>query len=466
MANQAAEAAERGQWKSRLGFVLAAAGSAVGLGNIWKFPYITGENGGGAFVLIYLICIVLVGVPVMIAEIMVGRATQLSPAMAYERLSPGSTAWSVVGWMGVLTGFIILSYYSVVAGWAFDYLLIAISDGFAPAFASGASVEDAAAVIGGMFGELYGDFGQNLLYHAVFMAVTIAIVLGGVQRGIELGARVLMPLLLLLMVVLVGYATTREGFGSAAEFVFGFNTEKLSAAGVLEALGHSFFTLSLGMGALITYGSYLRQDDDIVAASGVISLLDTGVAIMACMIMFPIVFSVGGEAGAGPGLVFVSMPIAFAQMPGGYIFGVVFFALLLFAALTSAISLLEVVVAAVIDKFGTRRLPATIGVGLAIFAFGIPSAKSSFMLDGIGLEWSFFDTMDKLASNILLPLGGLFIAIFVGWVMPADKTREQFVAGSRYGILYGIWRFLIRYVVPIGILMVFLNSTGLIDCGR
>ncbi len=434
-----------------MGFVLAAAGSAVGLGNIWKFPYITGENGGGVFVLIYLACIVVVGMPVMIGEIMIGRAAQRSPVPAFRDLAGGNAAWSLIGWMGVVTGFVILSYYSVVAGWAIDYIQLALTDAFAG--------KDAEA-IGGMFGALYGDFEQNLLWHAVFMAMTIAIVLGGVQKGIELGARILMPLLFLLMLGLMVYAISSDGFGRAADFVFGAHTDKLTAAGVLEALGHSFFTLSLGMGALITYGSYLRQDDDIVAASGIISGLDTAVALMACMIMFPIVFSAGGEASAGPGLVFVSMPLAFIQMPGGYILGIMFFVLLLFAALTSAISLLEVVAATIIDKFGARRGVATVSVGVAIFLFGIPSADSSIPFP-IG-DKNFFDTMDWAASNVLLPLGGLFIAIFVGWVMPATQTRAQFVTGSRMAGLYGAWRFLIRYIVPVGISLVFLHSIGVI----
>lgn len=459
MSNQQGAVA-RGQWKSRLGFVLAAAGSAVGLGNIWKFPYITGENGGGFFVLIYLVCIAIVGLPIMIAETMVGRASQRSPVQAYQALSGGKAAWSVVGWMGVITGFVILSYYSVVAGWAIEYIRIAVSDGFAAAFAGGAAASDAAETVGGMFGSLHGDFGRNLLWHAVFMVVTVAFVLGGVQKGIETGARVLMPALFLIMVGLMLYGATTEGFGRGADFVFGLHADKLTPAGVLEALGHSFFSLSLGMGALITYGSYLKRDDDIVGASVVISGLDTAVALLACMVVFPLVFSVGGEASAGPGLVFVSMPIAFGQMPGGYVLGIGFFVLLLFAALTSAISLLEVVVATVIDKFGVGRTAATLMVGAVIFAYGIPSAKSDLMFPG--LEWNFFDTMDKLASNILLPAGGLFISIFVGWVMPAAQTREQFVTGSRLAGMYPGWLFLVRYVAPVGISLVFLHALGMI----
>lgn len=444
-------APERGQWKSRLGFVLAAAGSAVGLGNIWKFPYITGENGGGLFVIIYLLCIALVGLPVLIGEILIGRVSQRSPVQAYADLSGGATIWKVVGWMGVLTGFVLLSYYSVVAGWAFNYIELALTNSF-----SGQSAEQ----IGAMFGELFGDFGRNVLWHGLFMGITIAVVVGGVQRGIELASRILMPALFVLMAYLMVYASMGDGFGEAARFLFAPKPEKLSAGGVLEALGHSFFTLSVGMGALITYGSYLSRKDDAVLAGMAISVLDTAVALMACLTMFPFLFSAGLPAEAGPGMVFISMPTAFTQMTGGMVLGVAFFVLLLFAALTSAISLLEVVVATLMDMFQMRRIMATLGAGVAIFAFGILSAKSDLVLPGIGKN--VFDALDWLVSNVLLPLGGLAIAVFVGWIMPRSRTHDEFVTGSRLAGLYGSWLFLIRYVVPVAITLIFLHAIGLI----
>ena len=456
---------DRGQWKSRRGFILAASGRAVGLGNIWKFPYITGENGGGIFVLIYLVCIALVGLPIMIAEVMIGRATQRSPVPAFTQLSGGKFVWSLVGWMGVATGFILLSYYSVVAGWAFKYIELAASGAF-----SGASPEQ----IGGMFGKTAGSVGGSVFWHLLFMVATVAIVMGGVQKGIEQASKVMMPALLIILLILLVDAFTQPGFGKAASFVFSPNTDKLTAGGVLEALGHSFFTLSLGMGALITYGSYLSKKDDIVVASGTISLVDTAVALMACMVMFPIVFSVpGGEPGGelalgGPGLVFNSMPIAFSQMSGGFYLGLIFFILLLFAALTSAISLLEVCVATVIDQLGWERRRATVVLGTAIFAFGIPSAAS-------GADWlswwsdifdkGVFDSMDYMVSNVLLPIGGLLIAVFVGWVMPASFSREQYMQGTKLGGTYGPWIGILRYFVPIAIMIVFLFKVGLIPEG-
>lgn len=456
---------DRGQWKSRLGFVLAASGSAVGLGNIWKFPYITGENGGGIFVLLYLICIALVGLPVMIAEVMIGRASQRSPVPAYTELSGNKVVWAIVGWMGVATGFILLSYYAVVAGWAFKYIELAAGGQF-----DGASAEQ----IGAMFGSVAGSPGESIFWHLLFMVATVAIVVGGVQKGIEQAAKFMMPALLGIMFILMIYAFTQPGFSKAASFVFSPDTSKLTAGGVLEALGHSFFTLSLGMGALITYGSYLSRKDDIVVASGTISIMDTGVALMACMVMFPIVFSVpGGEPGGdlalgGPGLVFQSMPIAFSQMTAGFWLGLIFFILLLFAALTSAISLLEVCVATFIDQLGWSRRRATVVLGAAIFAFGIPSAAS-------GADWmswwtdvfdkGFFDSMDYMVSNIALPVGGLLVALFVGWVMPTSFSHEQYTSGTKLGGTYPGWIALLRYFVPVAILIVFLFKVGLIPEG-
>lgn len=450
-----AAAGTRDQWGSKLGFILAAAGSAVGLGNIWKFPYITGENGGGLFVIIYLICIGLVGLPIMIGEIMVGRASQRSPVPAFEELG-GKKIWGLIGWMGVATGFILLSYYSVIAGWAFAYIKLAVTNAFA---------DQTPEQIGGIFSALAGSVSQSTLWHFLFMGLTVAVVLGGVQKGIERGARILMPALFFMMLILVIDGMTQKGFGSAAEFIFAPNTDKLTGAGVLEALGHSFFTLSLGMGALITYGSYLGRKDDIVLASGAISLMDTAVALMACLVMFPVIFSYGMEPGAGPGLVFISMPVAFSQMTGGAILAVVFFVLLLFAALTSAISLLEVVVATFIDKFGWDRKKATIGLGIAIFVFGVPSAGADKDLFPFWQEWfgrSWLDSFDYVVSNWFLPLGGLAIAVFAGWVMPKTATREQFTEGTKLAGLYGGWLFLVRYVAPLAIILVFLYSIKVI----
>ncbi|MEQ9498798.1 MAG: sodium-dependent transporter [Deltaproteobacteria bacterium] len=450
---------QRGQWGSRLGFVLAAAGSAVGLGNIWKFPYITGENGGGLFVLIYLVCIVVVGLPIMIAEVLLGRATQQSPVPAFAGDS-GKSAWQVVGLMGVVTGFVILSYYSVVAGWSIHYVVLSILGTF-----NGMPVED----IGKTFGAVYQDPTINLGWHVAFMGATIGIVYTGVGKGIEAAAKILMPALFVLMGGLLVDAFFQPGFDKAFDFLFKPHTEKLTAAGVLEALGHSFFTLSLGMGAMLTYGSYLGKKDDAVSASGLISLLDTGVALVACLILFPITFSFGMEAEAGPGLVFVSIPVALSQMTGGQFLSIAFFFMLFFAALSSGISLLEVVVSTCIDKFGWTRGKAAVSMGAAIFLFGIPSALSGAEEGPFSTGWksvfgkNFFDSFDYLASNWFLPLGGLLIAIYVGWVMPDDRRRAEFESGSRFAAFYSVWLVFLRFVAPIAIIILFLYSIGVID---
>ena len=447
----------RGVWKTRMGFVLAAAGSAVGLGNIWKFPYITGENGGGLFVLIYLVCIAVIGWPIMIAEIVVGRRAQRSPVEAFSRVRGVRSTWRLVGWMGVIAGFIILSYYSVVAGWTMNYTLMAITR-----FFHGKSAEE----INAAFGTLYTSGGINVFWHLVFMLATVSIVLGGVQRGIESASRIVMPVLFVMMFVLLVDAVFQPGFGKALSFLFSPNADKLSAKGVLEALGHSFFTLSLGMGAMLTYGSYLSKDRDIPSSSALVSFLDTAVALVACLVLFPVIFSVGLEPSAGPGLVFKSMPIALSQMKGGMVLTIIFFSLLFFAALSSAISLLEVVVSTVIDSLGMSRRKAVLLMGGLIFLFGLPSALAgSGKLFGSWAKlfgMNFFDTFDYLASNWFLPLGGLFIAIFVGWVMPEKARSEEFKSGSKLAALYPVWLISLRFVAPAAILVLWLFSVEIL----
>ena len=457
---------QRAHWGSRVGFILAAAGSAIGLGNIWKFPYITGVNGGGLFVLIYLVCIAVVGLPIMAGEILIGRTAQSSPVGAFRSLSRPGSPWLGVGFMGVAAAFVILSFYSVVAGWAMHYTWLSIKGGF-----TGMSAGD----VGAQFKAVFVDRRINLFWHAVFMVLTVGIVIGGIRGGVERWSRILMPLLFMMMVALLIRATTTEGFGAAVDFVFAPHTEKFRwGPSVLEALGHAFFTLSLGMGAMITYGSYLSKEDDLVTTSVTVSVLDTVIALIACLVLFPIVFSYGMAPGKGPGLVFVSLPIAFGKMPGGAVWATVFFVLLTFAALTSAISLLEVAVSYIIDEKRWRRVPATLLCGAVIFLFGIPSALSGgtelFGSDfeqltshvfGAGKGKNWFDTFDYLASNWMLPLGGLGIAVFLSWRVGSEARRQGFLSGTRYGKLYWGWLQLLRYVVPVGVVAVFLHAIGL-----
>ena len=452
---QQSSQAPRAHWGSRLGFILAAAGSAVGLGNIWKFPYVTGVNGGGLFVAIYLVCIAVVGLPIMMAEIIVGRAAQRSPVGAFQAMAGPKSAWRIVGWMGVATGFIILSYYSVVAGWSLHYVYLSVTNAF-----SGMSPEE----IGATFGTVYTSAGINLLWHFVFMAITIGIVIGGVSGGIEAAAKILMPALFVLLMYLLVQASFQEGFGRAMDFVFSPRADNLTGSGVLEALGQAFFTLSLGMGAMMTYGSYLHPDDDAASASAKIAGLDTFVALLACMILFPITFSFGMEAQAGPGLVFASIPVALSQTSGGQLLMIAFFFMLFFAALTSGISLLEVVASTAIEQFGTTRRTGTLITGLMIVVLGIPCALSGVKGSFFNETWAsvfsknFFDSADYLAANWLLPLGGLAISIYVGWMMPEKIRREEFCRGSAWASQYPVWLAFLRFVAPAGIMALFVYS--------
>jgi NSS family neurotransmitter:Na+ symporter len=456
----AAPATQRGFWGSRLGFILAAAGSAVGLGNIWKFPYVTGNNGGGLFVVIYLICVVAVGLPIMNAEILLGRSTARSPVPAFGELAGRKSPWVATGWLGVLAGFVILSFYSVVAGWAVYYAYMAITQGFG----TGTPAELAQVKL--IFGDLIKDPALCLSLHGVFMVATVAVVIGGVQAGIERWSRILMPTLFTMLIGLAIYAMTLPGAGAALDFMFGFHTEQLKPAGFLEAMGQAFFSLSLGMGAMLTYGSYLPKETSVFKSSLYVAGLDTFVALISSVVIFPVTFSYGIEPSAGPGLVFQSLPMAFSQMPGGRVLASLFFSLLVFAALTSSISLLEVVASTFIDLYGWTRKKAVIVMGLVVFVVGVPSALS-FSAPAFGSQFkalvgkSFFDSMDYLSANWMLPLGGLLIAIYVGYGMDRERRREEFDQGTPLWA-YPPWMALLRYLSPVAVLLVMLKSTGVL----
>jgi NSS family neurotransmitter:Na+ symporter len=454
----------RGRWSSRISFVLAAAGSAVGLGSIWKFPYITGVNGGSWFVLIYLACIVLVAIPIMIAEILIGRTAQRSTVGALRALSGRGGLWTGVGWLGLIAAFLILSYYFVVCGWTLHYAWLASSGELTAAGAAGFEA---------LFAEVYASPAINLSWFLVFIAITAAVVIGGVQKGIERCCRALVPLLLLVMVLMLVDAVRGPGFARGMQFVFGLQGT-VTGHGVLEALGHSFFTLSLGMGAMITYGSYLSRKDDAVAAASMVAGFDTVISLLACMTIFPIIFAFGLDAAAGPGLVFVSLPVAFAQMPGGQWWATMFFALLAIAALSSTISLFEVLVSHLVDERGMTRLRACLSSAGALALAGTPAALSggtrlfgsavqaatAGLFGGDGKNW--FDLVDYVSSNWLLPVSGLGIALFLAWRVGAQAREEAFRSGTRFGKLYWSWVWLLRYLVPPAVVAVFLEATGLI----
>lgn len=435
-------AAPRAQWGSRLGFILAAAGSAVGLGNLWKFPYVMGENGGGVFVLAYLVCVLVVGLPVMAGEIIVGRATQKSPLNAVRELADDSAVWKFFALLWAFAAVSLLSFYSVIAGWALHYAFISLT-GQLSSMASGD--------LQGVFSDLSTDGPLQLFWHIAFMALTMGVVLGGVQKGIDRWSRVLMPALLIMLLGLVLRAAFLPGFGEGLEFALGVRPEEFKPESALAALGQAFFSLSIGMGTMMTYGSYLKRDDDIMSSAIQISALDTAVALLGSLVVFPIIFTFAElSPGQGPGLLFASIPTGLIQMPAAWALLSIFFVLLVFAALTSAISLLEVPVSILIDTLGWGRKRASFVAGLAVTAYGVPSALSGDFLGGL----------DGIVSNIMFPLGGIGVALFVGWRMQNAIRHDHFLSGSKYAFFYGAWLFLLRFVVPVGISIVFYNAVS------
>ncbi|MFH1687834.1 MAG: sodium-dependent transporter [bacterium] len=435
----------RGNWGSNLGFILAATGSAIGLGNIWKFPYITGDYGGGAFVLVYLVCVVIVGLPLMLSELMIGRRAQENPVGAFQKLHRKGSLWQATGWLGVASGFVILSFYSVVAGWALAYVFKALV-GF-----SGTPDQ-----IQAQFGELVMSPGRSIMWHTLFMAMTVGIVIGGIQNGIERWSKILMPLLFAILIGLAGYGLVATAGGvRALEFLFKPDFSKLSAEGVLSALGHAFFTLSLGMGAMITYGSYMRRSGSLIRDAITISVLDTVIALVAGIAIFSMVFHYGMEPGQSVGLIFKTLPVLFVET--GKWISVPFFVLLTFAALTSAISLLEVVVSYFVDERGWRRVPATLITGAAIYALGILSAVAAWEVPLMGK--GYFDFFDDFSTNYMLPVGGLLTCLFTAWVMKQADRMDEF--GSS-GIAYRLLVIMLRYVTPAAVFVVLLHGLKLL----
>lgn len=446
---------QHGQWSSRLAFIFAATGSAVGLGNIWKFPYITGENGGGAFVLVYLVCILAIGIPIMMAEIMLGRRGRQSPINTMRDLAKeaggSSRLWSLLGWLGVAAGFLILSYYSVIAGWAMAYVVRVGSGVFDGVTADGVS---------NIFGQFIADPEKLLAWHSLFMVLTMLVVARGV-KGLERTVKFLMPALLVILVLLVAYAMEQGSFQQGVSFLFKADFSKITSDGVLTAMGHAFFTLSLGMGAIMVYGSYLPSKVSIGSTTVIIALADTAVALLAGLAIFPIVFANGLEPDSGPGLIFQTLPIAFGHMTYGSVFGTLFFVLLFFAAWSSSISLIEPAVAWLVENKRMSRMRACIWAGLVTWTVGIGSVLSFNLAADLTLFGkTFFDILDYLTANIMLPLGGLCIAIFAAWVMNKDTTRDEL--NLKQPVLFNTWLFLVKFVSPLAVLIVFLKAIDVI----
>lgn len=443
----------RTQWLGRWGFMLAATGSAVGLGNIWKFPYITGEFGGGAFVLVYLVCIFAVGVPVMMTEIAFGRRGRGSPIDAIRRVvneSGRSSAWSLIGWMAMLCGFMILSFYVVVAGWSLSYLWKMLTGGIA-----GNSVDDMAAVFGANNANPY-----NLGFWSTLVTLLTMLIVGkGVQQGIEKSVSWMMPGLVIMLLVLIGFGMFSGGFVDAVSFLFSFNAGSLSSEGMLAALGHAFFTLSLASGAILTYGSYLPKGASIGRTTVSVALADAVVALMAGLAIFPVIFANGMNPGEGPGLIFMSLPLAFQAMPLGTLFGILFFLMLSMAALTSSISMVEATVSWLCDNKGISRRSASWGTGIILW-FISTLAMLSF---NIGADWSLagknvFDWLDYLTSRWMMPLGGLGMVVLAGFVLKSHTFREELGLAP---LPYALWLTMVRYVSPLGIVMIFVDALGI-----
>lgn len=430
----------RAGFATRFGFIMAAAGSAVGLGNIWKFPYITGEYGGGAFVLVYLGCILLVGLPLMYAELILGRRGGKSVIGSLRGLikdsgEVGEDVASFTGIMAVASGFLILAFYSVVAGWAIHYFFISLG-----LIGAGATGEET-------FGAMFANDAVEFAWHTCFMVLTITVVARGVEGGIERVTKRLMPILVGILVLLLIYVCFTGGVGESLAFLFKPDFSKLDADAVMEALGHSFFTLSLGMGAMVTYGSYVKDDSSVVRDGVIIALLDTFIALLAGVVIFAVVFSGDAEPAKSVGLVFMTLPDLFSTMPGGQFVSASFFLLLIFAAWSSAISLLEVVVAWLVDEKGMPRVRATWLTGTLIWILGIVCLRTPAV----------FDFLDNLTTKFMLPLGGLLIAIAAGW-MVARKDREAgFMALGPKGAPFALaWTWIVRIVTPILVLAVLL----------
>lgn len=435
---------------SKLGIIAAAAGSAVGLGNIYRFPCELGNNGGGAFLLVYLLIVLCLGVPVMLSEFIIGRRAQRNPIGAFKMLRPRS-GWPVIGYMGVLCAFIIMAFYSTVAGWTLEYIVKAVGNQF-----HGKEL----SVIEQEFADFHDMGWKNVLWQAVFIFLTGFVVFKGVADGIEKYAKILMPVLVAILVVLGIRAVTLPGAKEGLTFLFKPDFSKITGSVLISALGQAFFSLSMGMGVLITYGSYIQKDDNLTTTALSVTLSDTLIAVLAGVVIFPAAFSFGVQPTAGMGLVFNTLPMIFNQMAGGYFFCIIFFVLLAVAALTSTISLLEVIVAYFVEELRMSRRWATVIASLGCMAIGVFASLSlksdtGFTIAGL----SFFDSLDFISAKVLLPIGALFIVIFVGWVMGRKTFNEEITNGGKLKLsIKSVIFFIIRYLAPLAIAVIFITG--------
>lgn len=445
----------RSNFGSKFGTVATAAGSAVGLGNIWKFPYEAGQNGGGAFLLIYILCVLLFGLPIMISEFAIGRRARANVAGAFRKLS-GTRSWGIVGLLGVITAFLILGFYFVVAGWSLEYVYQAASNAFV-----GKTPTDLSQA----FVNFSTDTFQPLFWTVIFICANAFVLLAGVEKGIERISKILMPFLVLILILLSIRAITMPNGSAGLQFFFAPDFSKITPNVILSALGQAFFSLSLGMGCMVTYGSYIRKDNNLTKTALHVTSVDTLIAILAGVAIFPAVFSLGINPAQGPELVFITLPNVFTHMAGGYIWAILFFLLLAIAALTSTISLQEVITAYVSEEFKLQRKKVIVGSSVVLI---IVSSLCSLSL-GVGSKLTIggmrlFDLFDFTSSKLFLPLGGLLISIFIGWFYNPKKIRDEISNQGKLSTkLFPVYYFLMRYFVPIAIIAIFLNELGLFN---
>ncbi|ASS95028.1 sodium-dependent transporter [Peribacillus simplex] len=442
------------QWTSKLGFILAAAGSAIGLGAIWKLPYMTGANGGGVFFLLFILFTLLIGAPILIAEFTIGRNAQKDAISAYKHIAPGKP-WALIGYGGVVASIILLSFFSVVGGWIISYLARSFTGSL-----SNLTQEE----YGNFFNTIISNPYETVIAQLLFMVFTIWVVQGGVSKGIEKANKYMMPSLFILFIILLIRSLTLDGAIEGVKFFLKPDFSALTGETILLALGQSFFALSVGVSVMVTYASYLSKKEDITKSAFSVVGLNIFISLLAGLVIFPAVFALGFSPSSGPGLVFVVLPAVFNEMALGGIFMFIFFILLLFATLTTAFSILEIVVAAMIKGDAAKRKKASWIAGITVFLIGIPSALSFGVLSDVKIfNLSIFDFADYLTSNIALPVGALFISLFIGYQMKRIEVQKEFESGADTGrSLFKLWYFLIRYIVPIMIILVFLKSTNLI----
>ncbi len=443
----------RAQWSNAFVFILAAAGSAVGLGNIWKFPYIAGVNGGGAFVLVYLICLAVIALPLFMAELYIGQASQSNAVTAFDVMHKKGSPWKGVGGLAVLTAFLIMAFYSVVGGWVLDFAYRSVINEFAT---------QKGGEISGLLGALFENPYRQVFWHFVFIALTTGVIFSGIRKGLERWNKILMPALILLLLGLLVRALFLSGCGEALDFLFKPDFDKLTAKGVLEAVGHSFFTVGLAMGIIITYGSYFKSKNNLFKVALTVCVLDTVIALLAGIVIFSVVFTYGVEPGAGPALIFKTLPMLFVKMPGGYVVAVAFFMLVAFAALTSGMSLVEVIVTFWIEKFKMSRLSSALIVSALIFLLGILCALSFNVLSDVKIiGLNIFDLFDRGTSSLFLPLGGILTALFFGWVLDSSLVRQFIGDKGWHKVVYFIFLWIMRVVAPVALTIILVK--GLMD---